>query len=318
MMPIRKIAAGAAMALALGAAPALADYPDRPITMLVPFSAGGGTDITARTISQFLEREIGGTVTVVNRPGAGGEIALSELAASAPDGYTLGIINTPGIVTIPISREARFNTDSFDFLAGVVEDPATISVLESSPIQTIEDLVAAARERPGQVTVATQGVGSAGHISLLLLEQAADVTFRPIPYSGAADGRTALLSGDVEATTANLGEALTFAEGNPWRTLGVMSTGRSPMAPDLPTFAEAGYPIIGGSLRGFGGPAGMPEEAVEMLAEALERIVADPEFQRVAEETNQPLRFVSRDDYIDFLVQARRMHEELWAVNPWQ
>ena len=318
MTSARTLATGLALGIALAAGPAAADYPSSTITMLVPFTAGGGTDVTARTVSQFLEREIGGTITVVNRPGAGGEIALSELAEAAPDGYTLGIINTPGIVTIPIAREARFSTDSFDFLAGVVEDPATISVLESSPIQSIEDLVEAAHEQPGQITVATQGVGSAGHISLLLLEQAAGVTFRPIPYSGAADGRTALLAGDVMATTANLGEALTFAEGNPWRILGVMSTGRSPLAPDLPTFGEAGYPVIGGSLRGFGGPAGMPEEVVTTLSEAIGRILENPEFQQLAEETNQPLRYVPREDYLDFLAQARRMHEELWAVNPWQ
>jgi len=311
--------AGIGLAIALGlATPSLADYPDRPITLLVPFSAGGGTDITARTVAQFLEQEIGATVAVVNRPGAGGEIALSELAAAEPDGYTLGIINTPGIVTIPIEREARFSVETFDFLAGMVEDPATISVLSTNDIETIADLVEAARERPGQITVGTQGIGSAGHISLMLLEQAAGVTFRPVPYSGAADARTALLSGEIEATTANLGEALTFAEGNPWRILGVMSPARSPMDDTLPTFAEAGYDIIGGSLRGFGGPAGMPEEVVAMLSEALGRIAENPEFQQVAADTNQPLRYVPRDEYLAFLATAERIHRELWAARPWR
>jgi tripartite-type tricarboxylate transporter receptor subunit TctC len=309
---------GIGLSIALGfAAPTLAQYPDRPITLLVPFSAGGGTDITARTVAQFLEQELGTPVAVVNRPGAGGEIALSELAASDPDGYTIGIINTPGIVTIPIERDARFSVEAFDFLAGMVEDPATISVLSSSEIASIADLIDAARERPGEITVGTQGIGSAGHISLMLLEQAADVTFRPIPYSGAADARTALLSGDLEATTANLGEALTFAEGNPWRILGVMSPARSPMEDTLPTFAEAGYDIIGGSLRGFGGPAGMPDEVVTMLSEALGRVAENPEFQKAAADTNQPLRYVPRDEYLEFLATAERIHRELWAARPW-
>ena len=322
MMPRRTSKTVLAIALGLGATlalpePAAAEYPEEPITIVVPFSAGGGTDTTARTVARFLEPEIGGPVVVVNRPGASGEIGLTEVATAEPDGYTLGIINTPGIVTIPIERETRFTVDSFDFIAGVVEDPATVNVLESSDIETIEDLIAAARERPGEITVGTQGVGSAGHISLLLLEQAADVTFRPIPFAGAAPASTALLSGDIEATTANLGEALTFREGNPWRILGVMSPVRSPMDEDLPTFAEAGYDIIGGSIRGIGGPSGMPEDVLEKLSAALDRVVANPEFQQVAADTNQPLRYVPRDDYLEILAKSDAAHRALWAAKPW-
>ena len=322
MMPRRTSKIALAIAFGLGASfvlaePATAEYPEEPITIVVPFSAGGGTDTTARTVARFLEPEIGGPVVVVNRPGASGEIGLTEVATAEPDGYTLGIINTPGIVTIPIERETRFTVDSFDFLAGVVEDPATINVLESSEIETIEDLIAAARERPGEITVGTQGVGSAGHISLLLLEQAADVTFRPIPFAGAAPASTALLSGDIEATTANLGEALTFRDGNPWRILGVMSPVRSPMDEELPTFAEAGYDIIGGSIRGFGGPSGMPDDVLEKLSAALDRVVANPEFQKVAADTNQPLRYVPRDEYLEILAKSDEAHRALWAAKPW-
>lgn len=312
-------ALGLMTALGLSTTAATAQYPtERPITLVVPFAAGGGTDVTGRTIARFLEQEIGGNIVVVNRPGAGGEIGLTEVAEAKPDGYTIGLINTPGIVTIPIERETRFDLNSFDFIAGVVEDPATISVLESSEIKTIEDLVAEAQKRLGEITVGTQGIGSAGHISLLLLEQAAGVSFRPIPFAGAAPARTSLLSGEIEATTANLGEALTFAEGNPWRILGVMSPERSPMSPELPTFKEAGYDIIGGSLRGLGGPKGLPQDVITTLAEGLDRVVANPEFQKVAKDTNQPLRYVPHDEYVSFLEQANEMHRELWAVKPWQ
>jgi tripartite-type tricarboxylate transporter receptor subunit TctC len=308
---------GLALGLGLVATTAAADYPDKPITIVVPFSAGGGTDTTARTIARFLEPEIGGTVVVVNRPGASGEIGLTEVATAEPDGYTLGIINTPGIVTIPIERETRFNVDSFAFIAGVVEDPATVNVLETSEIDSIADLINEARARPGEITVGTQGIGSAGHISLLLLEKAADVTFRPIPYDGAASARTALLSGEIEATTANLGEALTFAEGTPWRILGVMSPVRSPIAPDLPTFAETGYDVVGGSLRGIGGPSGIPDDILDQLSTALERVVANPEFQQIAADTHQPLRYVPRDEYLEILAKSDKAHRELWIVKPW-
>jgi tripartite-type tricarboxylate transporter receptor subunit TctC len=318
MRSITKSALGILMICGTWASPALADYPEEAITIIVPFSAGGGTDLTARTVAMFLEAELGESVVVVNRPGAGGEIALTEVASAKPDGYTLGIINTPGIVTIPIERNAAFDITSFDFVAGMVEDPATINTLESSGISTLEELVEAAKERPGEITVGTQGVGSAGHISLLLLERAADVTFRAIPFSGAAPARTALLSGEIIVTTANLGEALNFAEGNPWNILAVMSTERSSVDGSIPTFAEAGYDIVGGSIRGFGGPAGMPQEVLDRLQIAFENVANDPEFKRISANTNQPLRYIPRDEYAATLERSDEIHRELWEAQPWR
>lgn len=312
-----KLAIGAAVAAALLAGPAAADWPEETITIIVPFSAGGGTDITGRTIAEFLQAELGVPVVVVNRPGAGGEIGLTELARAEPDGYTLGIINTPGIVTIPIERDAQFSMDDFTFIAGLVEDPATLSVLSTSEIETIEDLVEAAKANPGGITVGTQGIGSAGHISISLLEQAAGVEFLPVPFAGAAPSRTALLSGEIDVTTANLGEALTFAEGQPWRILGVMTPNPSPLAPEVPTFASAGYDIVGGSIRGLGGPAGLPDEVVEKLTAAIDRIMVDPEFLAVAEETQQPVNYIPREEYVKILQRAQQIHEELWEAKPW-
>ena len=313
----RRAAVGAAL-LAL-AAPRLARaaWPERPITLIVPFAAGGGTDISARVLAQYLERELGQPVVVQNRPGAGGAIGLAAVAASRPDGYTIGIINTPGIVTIPIERNPGWTMESFTFIAGVVDDPATIAVHRETPIRSIADLIAAARREPGRVTVGTQGVGSAGHISLLLLEEAAGVRFEPVAYAGAAPAAVALLRREIQATTANLGESLTFARQQPWRTLGVMSAERSPMAPELPTFKEVGYDIRGGSLRGIGGPRGLPAEVVERLSAAIDRIVADAEFRATSERTFQPLRYLGSSDYLAYLREADAMHRALWQIRPW-
>jgi tripartite-type tricarboxylate transporter receptor subunit TctC len=318
MKGLAKLALGAAASAAVLAGPAAAEYPEETITIIVPFSAGGGTDLTGRTIAEFLEGELGVPVVVVNRPGAGGEIGLTELANAEPDGYTLGIINTPGIVTIPIERDPQWSMDSFTFIAGLVEDPATVSVLSTSDIETIEDLVAAAEDDPGGVTVGTQGIGSAGHISISLLEQAAGVEFLPVPFGGAAPARTALLAGELDATTANLGEALNFAEGQPWRILGVMSPNPSPMAPDLPTFKSAGYDIVGGSIRGFGGPDGLPEDVVQTLSTAIASIMEDPEFLERAEQTAQPVNYIPREAYVDILERSKEIHQELWETNPWR
>ena len=164
-----------------------------------------------------------------------------------------------------LERSASFSIDSFELLGTIADDPATLSVLASSPISTIEDLVEAAKDTPGTLTYGSAGVGSAGHIAMLLLEQAAGIKAVNIPYDGTAAVRTALLNGDIKVATANLGEALTFSEGTDWRILGVMASGRVASQPDLPTFAEAGYPVVGGSLRGLGVPKGTPPEIVETL-----------------------------------------------------
>ncbi|NJO08097.1 MAG: tripartite tricarboxylate transporter substrate binding protein, partial [Chloroflexaceae bacterium] len=217
----------AALALLFPATAANA-FPDRPITLIVPFSAGGGTDITGRTVAKFLERALGQTVVVENRTGAGGEIGMTAVAEARPDGYTIGVINTPGVVTIPIERRARFTLDSFDFIAGVVEDPASIIVLDRSPVRSIADLVAAAKAQPGGITLGSAGIGSSGHVAMLLLEQAAGVTFTNVPFRGTSVAVTNMLGGQISGTTSNIGEAFAMTAGQPVRILGVMAAKRMP------------------------------------------------------------------------------------------
>ena len=301
------------------AAPAVARaaWPDRALQMIVPFAAGGGTDISARTMAQFLERELGQPVVVQNRPGAGGEIGLSAIADARPDGYTIGIINTPGIVTIPIERSPRWSLNSFTFIAGVVEDPTTFAVHPESSIRSIADLVAAARAKPGEIMVGTQGIGSAGHISALLLEKAAGIRFECVSYAGSAPAAVALLRRDIHVTTASLGESLTFAQQQPWRVLGVMASTRSELAPDVPSFREAGLDLRGGSLRGVGAPRGLPAEVTQRLANAIDAVLRNKDFRDASVRTYQPLRFLNSADYLAYLQEADAAHRALWQQRPW-
>lgn len=307
----------AALALLLSPEMASAAFPDRPISMIVPFAAGGGTDITARTVAKFLERQFGQPVVVQNRVGAGGEIGMVAVADAKPDGYTIGIINTPGVVTIPIERRTRFSLDSFDFIAGVVEDPASIILLQSSPVRSIADLIAAAKADPGGITLGSAGVGSSGHIAMLLLGQAAGVTFTNVPFSGTSVAVTNMLGGQIFGTTSNLGEAFAMTAGQPVRILGVMATQRMAMAPDIPTFAEAGWPVEAGSIRSFGGPRGLPAEVLARYDAAFAKLMQDAEFLGDAERTTQPLRFRARAELIAALHEADRIHRALWAKQHW-
>ncbi len=309
--------AAAAAGLAL-CTPAFAAYPERPITIIVPFSAGAGTDITARTVAQCMEQQIrGASIVVLNRPGASGDIGLTAIAQAAPDGYTLGIVNTPGVVSIPIERATKWTLDSFDFLGNVAEAPATVSVHADSPIQTIADLVKAARAAPGTVSVGTQGVGSAGHIAMLQLEKSAGISLSAVPFQGTAPARTALLGKVIDSTTANIDEAVGFRAGSPWRILGVMGDARSPVAPEVPTFREAGYDILGGSMRGFAGPKGMPAEVVARLSSAIKTCADDPVFRERAAKSFLPIRYLAPADYRRSLSQLDTGLRDLWKVKPW-
>ena len=199
----------------------------------------------------------------------------------------------------------------------MVEDPTTFAVHPESPMRSIADLVAAARAKPGEVTVGTQGVGSAGHISALLLEQAAGIRFEAVSYAGSAPAAVALMRRDIQVTTASLGESLTFAQQQPWRVLGLMSSGRSEFARDVPTFKEAGYDIRGGSLRGIGAPRGLSEDVVRRLSSAIGAVLRHPEFREASARTFQPLRFLDSAEYVEYLREADAAHRALWRLRPW-
>ncbi|CAM4295985.1 tripartite tricarboxylate transporter substrate binding protein [Bordetella muralis] len=293
------------------------DFPLKPITLVVPFTAAGGTDLTARLFARALERQSGQPVTVLNKPGAGGEIGMSYVARSEPDGYTLGIINTPNVLTIPIERQAQFDLASFALIANLVDDPATFSVHADQPIHSISGLVEEARRSPDGLTYGTAGIGSAGHIAMLMLQQAAGIKLRHVPFKGTADVRTALLSKHIDIATANLSEALAFSQGSPWRTLGVMKATRSATAPELPTLAESGYALQAGSLRGIGAPAAITAQRRQQVAALITKAANDPLFIEDAHKAEQDTRVIPGDEYNRVLQEQQKQFQALWKASPW-
>src|SRR5688500_16931753 len=223
-----------ALVLSMVAGAAAAAYPERPITMIVAYSAGGGTDLVARAIAPYIEKQLGGgaKIVIVNRTGAGGEIGFAAIANAAADGYTIGFINTPPVMTIPIERKAQFGPQSFDLLGNVVDDPSNFAVHAESDIRSLKDLAAYARANPGKVTVGSTGIGSDDHLAMLMFERAAGVKMTHIPFKGSADVRTALASRQITVAAINVGEALQAAKGGlPLRHLGQASPGRTNLAP---------------------------------------------------------------------------------------
>ena len=297
-----------------------AQYPDRVINLIVAYSPGGGTDLIARAIAPFVEKYLGGgaKIAVVNRAGAGGEIGFAALANSAPDGYTIGFVNTPPLLTIPIERQAQFSWQRFDYLGNIIDDPCNFSVHADTDIKDLKQLAAFAKANPGAVTVGTTGIGSDDHLAMLMFGRAAGVQLRHIPFKGSADVRAAIAGKQITVAAINIGEALQYQKGGtPLRNLVQMSPGRTNLVPELPNAREQGFDIEMSSLRGMVGPKGLPPEIRERLVRAIERSVADPEFQAKAVQFFSPLRYLAPAQYEALVREADVTYRALWKELPW-
>ena len=301
----------------LNAPMAQAEYPDRPITMIVAYGAGGGTDIAARTLVPFIEKYLGGSIVVLNKPGAGGEIGFTELAKAKPDGYTIGFINTPNLIAIPIQRKARYTLDDFTPIAKIVDDPGAFSVPVASSLKSLKDLVAYAKANPGEVTYGTTGVGSDDHLAALTFSHMAEIKLRHVPFSGAAEVRAATLGGHIMMASMNISESIVDAQDGTLRILGQMSKTRWEGASDIPTFVEQGYSIDMGSQRGIAAPAGLNSVVLDKLREAIGKAVADPEFRKKAKNLNLPLAFLAGEEYSNALYDLKAELENVWQKDPW-
>lgn len=299
-------------------APALAQtnrFPERPIEIVVGFVAGGGTDLDARAIAPMLERRIGGTVVVVNRPGAGGEVALASVARARPDGHVLGTTNMPGLLTIPIERQAQFKLDDFAGVANLVTDPTAITVHEDSPYRTLDDLLAAARARPETITYASPGVGSDDHLQLVLLQAATGTRFVHVVFQGDPQLRTAVLGRQVDAMGLNLGPV--SANRDKLRTLAMAGAARSRFRADVPTLRELGHPVEMASERGLVAPAATPPGILARLREAVADLGRDPEFVRILESRFTEPAFIGGEAWFTQLRARQENYRALWSRTPW-
>ena len=299
---------------------ARADYPDRPITMIVAYAAGGSTDVTARILAVFIEKHLGGQgkVVVLNRTGAGGQVGFEALAQAAPDGYTIGFINTPNVLTVPIERRVRFHWTQFDLLGNLLDDPGGFSVHRDGNIKSLHDLAAYAKANPGQVTVGTSGVGSDDHLAMLAFERIAGVKMTHVPFAGSAPTRAALEGKHIVVGAVNIGEGKQYAEtGSPILNLGQMSKVRVDIAPDVPTFKEQGYDIEMASLRGVAAPKGVPPEILKRLVDAVAKSAADPEFRQKMRAIYGPMRFLPPAEYAEVLRESEASFQALWKESPW-
>lgn len=258
---------------------------DRPIRIIVPFSPGGGTDTVARTLGAAMSQELGQTVIVENKPGAGTVIGSDTVAKSAPDGTTILIATFAHAVNPSLRSKMPFDTDkAFDPVVLIGRSPNILVVPASSPYKNIKELVAAAKAEPGKLTFASQGVGTSAHLAGELFNNLADVSMTHIPYKGAGPALNDLLGGQVNMMFATATAAAPLIESGKVRALGVTTPERSPVRPEVPSIAEAGVPgYAAESWYGFFVPAGTPADIVKKLNAATAKAAQSEAFRKRVE-----------------------------------
>ncbi|MEN7531680.1 tripartite tricarboxylate transporter substrate binding protein [Cupriavidus sp. DL-D2] len=275
--------------LALPAAPlhaADAPWPARPITIVVTYPPGGGADLMARLIAPALGRELGQTVVVENRPGAGGQIGASYVAKAAPDGYTLMVdASSYAVISSLYPRLPYDPAKAFRAIGVLARYPNVLVANPSFPASSVKEVLALARQKPGTVAYASSGNGSAQHLSGVLFEQRANVDLLHVPYKGGGPAMTDVIAGQVPLFFANVASSLQHIKAGKLRPLAVTSDTRTSALPSVPTMQEAG--VAGYEVYEWNAaflPSATPDAVVAKLSDALHKVMGSPEIkQRVAE-----------------------------------
>jgi tripartite-type tricarboxylate transporter receptor subunit TctC len=277
------VAAGAGLGLGLKPSFGQAAYPSRPIQMICPWGAGGGTDATARIVAALLEKDIGQPINVVNRTGGSGVVGHSAIATAQPDGYTLGII-TVEIAMMHWQGLTELTPKSYTPLALMNEDPPGIQVKADSPYKTVKDLADAIKAAPaGKFKASGTGQGGIWHVALVGWLQAMKLPANHVawvPSNGAAPAMQDLAAGGIDLTTCSVPEARAMIEAGKARSLALMAPQRAAAFKDIPTLKEAmGIDFTTGAWRGFVGPKGLPAEMATKLTASLKKIYDSKEYK---------------------------------------
>jgi len=286
-----------------------ADYPTKPITLMVPWLAGGGTDTGARILAAIAEKKMGQPIVVINKVGAGSQVGLTELARQKPDGYYIGCVSMPALNTIILDpeRKAIFDIDAFLPIINQVLDPGLIWVKADSPYKTLKDLLDDAKKRPMAVRASTTGILGDDHLAILMMQEAAGVKFRIVHFEGGAQQFTSTLGGQVEVSFDNVGSVVPRVRGGQVRGLAVMDPQRSKFLPDVPTTGELGFTqIISNSTRGILGPKGIPDPVVKKIQAVFSEAMNSPDHMEKMDKAGLAVKPMMGEEFIKYY---RSLHE---------
>ncbi len=282
-LELRRLALAAAgvfaLVAALAPASSRAEYPDKPITIIVPFPPGGATDILARMLGQKLSEAVKQPVVVDNKAGATGAIGLAHVARSAPDGYTLAIATASSLAANPAVSKVAFDpVKDFSPIGLIALEPMGLAVHPSVKATNVRELIALAKTKPGGLNMASFGTGSVSHLTGELFNSIAGTKMTHVPYKGAAPATADLIAGQVDLMFNSISVFMAPARGGKLRLIATAGGARSAVLPDLPTVAESGLPgFDAGTWHAFIGPAGMATDTVALLSREFGRALNLPD-----------------------------------------
>jgi len=264
-----------------------ADYPNKPIELVVPFGAGGGTDVLARVFAEAAKKHSSQPVNVMNRPGASGAIGLNEVVAARPDGYKIAMI-TVEMAIISHMGIAKFSPENdFTPLVRLNADPVVLTVSATSPWNTIEEMVEAAKKSREPMKFGNAGTGGVSHLAAAALSQKIGANFTHVPFPGNAPAVVALLGGHIDAVTASPSEVFTFIQSGKLRALAVLSDQRiKGVFENVPTLKERKIDLVMGTWRGLAGPKGIPADVLAKLSAIAAKTASEPAVKEAMEKQN--------------------------------
>lgn len=281
---IAPILAGLALGLAgTGASAQSIDYPNRPIELVVPFGAGGGTDVLARAFAESARKHLGQTVTVINKPGASGAIGMAEVVQSRPDGYRL-VMLVPEIAILPHIGIARFATEDLVPVVRLNADPFFLVVKGDSPLNSVDDFVEAARKSKEPMRFGNAAAGGVTHLAQLALEQRIGAKFTHVPFQGNAPAVLTLLGGHIDAVTTTPSEVQSHIVSGQLKVLAVTSDQRLKGYEQIPTLKERKVDLTVYTWRGIGAPKGIPPAVMSKLVDASLKTAEEPAFKAAMEQ----------------------------------
>lgn len=292
--------------------PATPDYPRKPVNTLMGFSPGGGSDVMLSMVRPQLEKLLKTTFVPVYKPGSGSDIAAMELATSKPDGYTVFISCTPMMPINAYVRETGYKMSDLAFVANVVTDPGIFVVRAESPYKTMDDVIKAAKAKPGTLTVGVASAPGDDWFAMHQFEGAAQVKLNIVPFSGDGPSWQAALAGHVDASSNNLGIVYPQVRAGKLRALAIMSDKRSPILPEIPTFKELGYNFTSGSSRGFAMPKDTPKAVIDIFANAVKQVMGTEEFKANALKTAFPSDYQGPEEYAAYIKSLDAIYRPLW------
>jgi len=310
-----------AVALIVMAVPALAQdaYPSRPITMVVPFPPGGVADITGRPTAIALERILKQPVVISNRAGAGGAVGNAAVANARPDGYTI-LMALSSISVIPeadklFDRKPAYALDQFAPIALISADPTILVVHPSLPVKSLQELVALARSKPGQMSYSTSGIYGALHMPMEMFLHAAKLKMRAVHTTGGGPAITVLLGGHVEMTAGGPAAISGQVKAGKLRAVASWGAKRHEAFPDVPTFKELGYDIEYYIWAGMFAPRGTPEPVMNVLRDAARNAVEDADFRNAMAKVNSPVQYLDAPEFAKYwMADARRLAEVVKVI----